>query len=61
MRENINVGYLPASKLRKADQSFIDFQKKRGDKKLKEIGDTIQPSLGTDLIQKDFKTLILET
>ena len=61
MQENINVGYLPASKLRKADQSFIDFQKKRGDKKLKEIGDTIQPSLGTDLIQKDFKTLILET
>ena len=61
MRENINVGYLPASKLRKVDQSFIDFQKKRGDKKLKEIGDTIQPSLGTDLIQKDFKTLILET
>lgn len=61
MRENINVGYLPASKLRKADQAFIDFQKKRGDKKLKEIGDTIQPSLGTDLIQKDFKTLILET
>ena len=61
MQENINVGYLSASKLRKADQSFIDFQKKRGDKKLKEIGDTIQPSLGTDLIQKDFKTLILET